>query len=540
MEIALNNKIPNYAGGLGVLAADTLLSCADLGANVVGISLIYHIDNDPKKSFDPACFMKRRKETVSIEIEGRQVQLVIWQMDIKGKKGKLPLFFLSSNTKKNSQWDRNITKYLYDANGYTRLCQEVILGIGGMRALKALGYDNISRYHMNEGHSVTLTLELLRQNSYDPEKVRPCCTFTTHTPIPAGHDYFDYDLAYRTLGKMMPADIKQYATQERLCMTQLALNMSRRSNSVSARHNQICKNMFPKVEFENITNGIYYQRWVGDQVQNVFNKHLKGWENKPKVFSKAVKSLPSEELEKAHSAQKRELVDWINKQRKLFPFKTVVKDDLFSKDVLTIGFARRFVPYKRHALIFHNSDKLKEIGYKKLQLIFAGRAHPGDEFSNNIIEKIRCFASKMQGQIRIVILKEYDLEIAKRLISGCDIWLNNPVPPREASGTSGMKAALNGGLNLSILDGWWIEGYKMDPKSGWAFGKKYLGRDMQTQPIARDNEDSEALLRLLEDAIDCYYNRREEWTERMKHAISLISYFNTHRLVKEYSKKMWS
>jgi starch phosphorylase len=540
MEIALKNEIPNYAGGLGVLAADTLLSCADLGLDLVGVSLIYHSNDDPEKGFDPARFMKRREETVTIEIQDRIVQLDIWQMDLEGKSGKkIPILFLSANNEKNQQWDRDLTKHLYAADGYTRLCQEMILGIGGVRALEATGFKDIAYYHMNEGHSVTLVMELLRKNSFDQEKVKRMCTFTSHTPIPAGHDYFDYDLAFKTLGKMVPPNVQQYATKERLGMTELALNMSIRSNSVSQRHNAVCISMFPWAEFENVTNGIYHPRWAGKEIKKVLNKELKGWQNDPNKFSKAVEKLPDKEIDQAHQAQKKELIDWINSKRKLFPFEKIVPDDLFSEDVLTIGFARRFVPYKRHTLIFKNIDALRSISYKKIQLIYAGKCHRRDEFCNSIINEIQHYASVLRGQIKVVVLKDYNLNTAKRLVTGCDVWLNNPIPPREASGTSGMKAALNGCLNISILDGWWIEGYKMEPKSGWAFGKKYLENNIISQLTAREKQDNEALLRNLEDAIDCYYNRHDEWIEKMKHAISLVSHFNTHRMVQEYYKKMW-
>lgn len=541
MEIALKNEIPNYAGGLGVLSADTLLSCADLGLNVFGVSLIYHLNDDPEKGFNPARFMKRREETIKLEIQDRIVHVDIWQLDLQGKYGhKVPIFFLSTNNEMNPQWDRDLTKHLYAADGYVRLCQEIILGIGGVRALDAVGIDDISSYHMNEGHSVTLTMELLRKKSFDQSKVKQLCTFTSHTPIPAGHDYFDYDLAFKTFGKMMPPNIQQYATQERLGMTELALNMSRRSNSVSQRHNAVCKSMFPWAQFENVTNGMYHPRWIGNHMEKVFDKYLKGWKRNPKKFEKSVEKLPDQEIEKAHRAQKKDLIDWINSKQDLFPFEKTIKDDLFSEDTFTIGFARRYVPYKRHTLIFKNIDALRNISYKKLQLIYAGKCHMRDEFCNTILSEIQHYASVLRGQVKVVVLKDYNLETAKRLVTGCDVWLNNPTPPREASGTSGMKAALNGGLNISILDGWWIEGYKKYPKSGWAFGKKYLESDMVSQIASREKKDNEALLNRLEDALDCYYNRPQEWTERMKHAISLVSYFNTHRLAKEYFKKMWS
>lgn len=540
MEIALKNEIPNYAGGLGVLSADTLLSCADLGLNVVGVSLIYHRHDDKRKGFNPARFMKRLPQTFKVDIQDRSVVVEIWRMDLTNDSGQqVPILFLSTNNEKNPSWDRDLTKHLYAADGYTRLCQEIILGIGGVRALEAAGFDNIAYYHMNEGHSVTLTLELLRRNSFDQKKVKQLCTFTSHTPIPAGHDYFDYDLVFKTMGKMMPPNIHQYTTPDRLGMTELALNMSLRSNSVSARHNAVCKGMFPWAEFENVTNGMYHPRWAGAETAKVFDKYLPGWKDNPLQFENAVEKLPDKEIKSAINAQKKQLVEWINSRQELFPFDKINKDDFFSEDTLTIGFARRYVPYKRHTLIFKNIDALRDISYKKLQLIYAGKCHLRDEFCNSIIKEIEHYATILRGQVKVVVLKDYNLETAKRMVTGCDVWLNNPIPPHEASGTSGMKAALNGGLNISILDGWWIEGYKMRPKSGWAFGKKYLGSDKVTEIAPRDKQDNESLLKILEDTMDCYYNRKDEWTTRMKHAISLVSFFNTHRLAEEYFKKMW-
>ncbi len=536
MEIALQDEIPNYAGGLGILAGDTLHSCADLGSDVVGVSLIYHQGDTEENRFKAEQFLTLHDETIEIEIEGRNIKIMIWEFDLKGKNDKsIPIIFLSSDHPDNKRWDRDLTKYLYAADRYTRLGQEMILGIAGVRALEILGYNNLNTYHMNEGHSAFLTLELLRKYEFDAEKVKSLCTFTTHTPVPAGHDHFEYNLAYSTMNKMMPLDIKEYATYEDLSTTDLALNLSRVSNSVSAKHREVCEGMFPRHNFENVTNGIYHPRWVGKEIKELLDETFPGWEEQPELLKNAVTKINSEKLVEANKKQKRELVDWLNSRKELFPFETIQDDDYFGVKTLTIGFARRYVPYKRHTLIFKDMERLRNMGYRKIQLIFAGNCHEGDSFCNQIKQEVERYSNMLRGQIRVAILTEYNIEVAKKLISGCDVWLNNPIPPREASGTSGMKAALNGGINLSILDGWWIEGFNMNNNAGWAFGNEAFEEGEN-----QDTHDSKVLLEQLTNLVDCYYNRKDEWSERMKSAISLVGYFNTHRLVNEYQEKIWT
>jgi starch phosphorylase len=442
---------------------------------------------------------------------------------------------LSTFLPENNKWDRDLTKYLYSSDGYTRLVQEAILGIGGYRALKKLGYAAIDYYHMNEGHTALLTIERLRQNGFNEDTVRQKCTFTTHTPIPAGHDYFDYNLATKTLGSFLPDNIRDYATHDRLGMTQLAMNLSSKTNSVSKRHNEVCQSMFPGYEIENVTNGVYHPRWIGSHMKALYDEHFPNWEYEPEKLIDAPRILPSDELTSAHAAEKKEFVDWINENKDFLPLPEVIDDDMFKEDVLTIGFARRFVPYKRPDLIFKHLDKLREIGYRKLQIVFAGKCHPDDMYCNTLKDAIAKYASEFRGQIRIAIIPTYNLDVAKHLVTGVDVWLNNPIPSREASGTSGMKSALNGGLNLSAMDGWWIEGIERAPLSGWMFAKRLSEEDWSN----RDEQDSCELLDNLRDVIDCYYNRPDEWLLRMKHAISLLAFFNTHRLVREYNERMW-
>ena len=536
MEFAFNKEIPNYAGGLGVLAADMMHSCADLGTPAVGVSLIYHQDDDPTQAWDPSPFMRKREETVKITIEDRTVHIAIWQMDITGTSGHVvPIIFLSTYVPENTDWDRDITRHIYSSHGYTRLCQEAVLGIGGYRALKKLGYDKVTCYHMNEGHTAFVGIERLRTNAYNEEKVRNTQTFTTHTPVPAGHDYFDYDMAYQTIGAMLPSNIRDIATHDRLGMTQLAMNLAKKTNSVSERHNEVCHQMFPEHQFENVTNGIYHLRWAGDAMAQIFDKHIAGWRENPGLLREAPSRLPNEALRNATQVEKRALMGWINSNHEFLSLPEIVDDDLFQEDVLTIGFARRFVPYKRPGLIFTDIDELRRIGYRKLQIIIASRCHPQDAFCNNLRSTIRDYSRAMRGQVRIAVIPHYDLGVAKRLVTGVDVWLNTPVSSREASGTSGMKAALNGALNLSTLDGWWIEGLRREPLSGWGFE----GAGPEQEPHGRDVSDAQKLYAELKKAITCYTTAPDEWLERKKHAIALMDFFNTHRVINEYKERVW-
>jgi len=531
MEIALDDQIPNYAGGLGVLAADILYSAADMKIPMIGVSLIYHQSENKNLAFDPTKFMEKLPQQILLPIENRKMVVNIYRFEIVGQSGfKIPIYFLSSNNKVNVRWDRDLTKNLYASDPYTRLGQEYILGAGGVKVLEELG-EKVDIYHMNEGHSALLTLELLKQEK-DQNQVKSKCTFTTHTPVAAGHDYFDYPLVTKTIGDIIPANIRSLSIFERLGMTQLAMNLSKCSNSVSLRHNDVCRKMFPGRDFKNVTNGIYHKRWIGSEMAKLFDKFLNGWETDPGMFKK-VHDLPHQELLKAKLAEKKLLIKWINSHSEYFPFADVEDHDLFDENILTLGFARRFVPYKRPELIFHNLEQLRKLGYEKLQLIFAGHCNPGDWFCEQVKQTLTDYAHQLRGQIKLVILPDYNLVTALKLVAGCDVWLNNPIQPMEASGTSGMKAALNGGLNLSILDGWWIEGYNMNPLSGWRFGSNFVENNNSS------DIDAAELYKNLEELIDCYYHNNDQWIARMKAAISLIDFFNTNRVVEQYQQNIW-
>ncbi len=537
MEFALDSRIPNYAGGLGVLAADMMHSAADMKFPMIGVSLIYHQDDDPKKAFKPEKFMKRLKPTVEVQIEDRIVKVGAFEYSVKSENGNAALlYFLTTNFPENKRWDRDLTKWLYASDQYTRIAQEAILGIGGLRMLRALGYEEIQNLHMNEGHSAFLTFESLKEQGYKDAEVRTGCTFTTHTPIKAGHDHFDYTLANQVLGKMMPWHIDRIATEKDLSMTHLAMNMSKVTNSVSTKHQEVCREMFPGYEFENVTNGIHHLTWASEPMAKLFDEKIKGWRENPKKLESALKSLPVEKLQFAHKKNKKALITWVNSHSEFFTgHSEMYPEDKFDEKTLTIAFARRFVPYKRPGLVFRNLEKLRELGYRKLQFIFAGKCHPDDNYCNWKKGDLQTCARRLRGQIRVAVVSDYNLDIAHKLISGSDIWLNNPIKPREASGTSGMKAALNGVLNLSVLDGWWIEGIKMNPDAGWGFGDTSDQFDENT----RDDIDAEELYDKLKDAIDCYYQRPKEWAKRMKSAVSLAGFFNTHRCIKQYEEKIW-
>lgn len=536
MEIALDDAIPNYYGGLGILAGDILLSASDMQRPIVGVSLIYHRHHDPKKAFHPEKHLKKLDKTVTVMIEDREVKVLIYKLEVKGKMGyKLPVYFLSTNCEENTPGDRAITQYLYASDPYLRLAQEIILGVGGVQALQKVEPESEFHYHMNEGHSAFLTLEVLRREHYNEETVRDLCTFTSHTPVAAGHDYFEYDLVYKIAGDLIPLNIKQLSTPDRLGLSQLAMNLSTCSNSVSAKHQTVCDAMFPGEKFRNVTNGIYHLRWVGNSFAKLYDRTLPEWKSNPEVFKKASKVLSNDVLLKTKLQEKKKLIDWINTHSEYFPFESPGKDDLFDEKTLTVVFARRTVSYKRTDLIFQDIEKLRELGYKKLQLVFASSWDQFGVFGKNMRSKIDLYANKLRGQIKIVVIPQYTIECSRRLVSGSDVWLNNPIPPMEASGTSGMKASLNGGINLSILDGWWIEGMNMNPQAGWGFGEtsEFL------QPQKRDEADAIELYRALHEVIDCYYKQPEYWLARMKASIELVSFFNTHRVVEEYEKNIW-
>lgn len=539
MEMGIHPKIPTYSGGLGILAGDTVKSCADLNVPLVAATLLYkkgyfhqRLDNQgnqqelPEK-WQPRKFLKSLKKRVKVTIEGRDVYIKAWWYAITGENGyRVPVLFLDTDIEPNSQYDRSLSYYLYGGDDKYRLAQEAVLGIGGVRMLKELGYHWISRYHMNEGHASLLTLELLNQRKrdqepiWDIEGVRRMCVFTTHTPVPAGHDKFSYDLVKEVLGDFVPIDLlRDLDGEDHLNMTLLALNLSNYVNGVAKKHGKISQEMFPGYHVDSITNGVHSSSWVSEGFKNIYNEYIPGWRNDPFSLRYAL-SIPKDKIWNAHYVAKKELIDYVNKN----------EGATMDCDTLTIGFARRATAYKRADLVFFDTNRLAQIAQNvgKLQFIFSGKAHPKDLPGKELIKRIFSASEQLKDNVQIAYLENYDIDLANMLISGVDLWLNTPRKPKEASGTSGMKAAHNGVPSLSILDGWWIEGC-IEGLTGWSIGS---AEDVEND----DARDSNSLYEKLEKTIiPLFYSNRQHWIDVMRHTIAMnASFFNTHRMVQQY------
>jgi starch phosphorylase len=545
MEIGILNEIRSYSGGLGVLAGDTIKSAADLKLPMVAVTLLsskgyftQNIDQEGNQTespaeWEPAKFMHLLPHRVYVELEGREVSVQAWlyvQKSITG--GMVPILFLDTDLDENRQEEREITWHLYGGGERYRLKQEAILGIGGVRMLREMDFE-IKKYHMNEGHASLLTIELLQEYKRDIEevwdedliwdipRVKDLCVFTTHTPVEAGHDKFSYDLVNEVLGEPLPLHIlKGLCGQDGLNMTLLGLNLSEYVNGVAKKHRDVSRNMFPGYEISAITNGVHSFSWTCESMRRLYDKYLPGWANEPEVFVR-IGRVPDEELWEAHMEAKKKLIDHINETTAGMEY-----------DVLTFGFARRATAYKRAALIFRDVERLAKIGKGKIQFVFAGKAHPNDTPGKDTIKYIFECIEKLKGKIKAVYLKNYDMRMALDLVSGVDVWLNTPMRPREASGTSGMKAAHNGVMNFSVLDGWWIEGH-IEGYTGWSIGPPPTETTMVE---ASDEQDLEDLLDKLGNIIiPLYYGDRHTWIRMMQNAIGKNAYyFNTHRMMRRY------
>lgn len=540
MEIALGKDIPTYAGGLGVLAADIMRSCTDMKVPAACVTVCWKhgymkqkINLDGSQEYEdiswkPEKFMKRIPKTVTVKIEGRDVVIGGWEFELEHDGHKIPIYFLDTNLDENCPEDRAITEHLYGGEGATRLKQELVLGVGGVRMLRALGYKEVGTYHMNEGHAALLSLELLREHDYKDSEVRKICAFTTHTPVAAGHDTFDYETAHRVCGDLLPWHIRDIAGQDRLSMTILAMSMSHQTFGVSRVHGVVSMNMFQRSDIDAITNGIHHVHWCSPEMQKLLDKHATGWRENPEILTEKCRDIPDEELWNAHMNAKKRLIDEVNKH-------TVTP---FDAESLTIASARRVVSYKRPELIYTNLERLSEVCQGRIQIVHAGNAHPNDRFGQEVIRRMIERSQKLRDCVRVVYLPNYNPDLAKLLVQGADVWLNTPMRLHEASGTSGMKAALNGTLNLSTLDGWWIEGYEMDPEAGWRIGPLAPAHDSSEHRKI----DAEDIYTELEFQIlpEYEYKDRKRWIRRMKRAIGLIGYFNTKRCVEEYLEKAWT
>ncbi len=546
MEIGIQNDIPTYSGGLGVLAGDTIRTGADLKLPMVAVTLftkkgyfIQELDEYGRQteypvSWDPYKYMTLLPTKITVQIEGRDVLLQAWEYNVESlTRGCVPIFFLDTDVDGNTPEDREITHYLYGGDLSYRLKQEIVLGIGGVRILHELGFE-IKKYHMNEGHSSFLTLELLNRFKrpiedvwdeklvWDVEKVKDLCVFTTHTPIEAGHDRFPYDLVTKTMGELIPLNVlKELGGQEFLNMTRLGFNLSEFINGVAKKHSEVSQSMFPGYEISAITNGVHTFTWTCNSFKTLYDKHLPGWANEPELFVR-VGRIPDEELWAAHIEAKKVLLDYVRNNTGV---------DM-SPDILTIGFARRATAYKRADLIFSDIERLERIGGEKLQIIYAGKAHPKDDLGKKLIEKIFSIKESLKDKIKMAYVKNYDMDIALKMVSGVDVWLNTPLRPREASGTSGMKAAHNGVINFSVLDGWWIEGH-IEGFTGWSIGPTPTETKLIDNMDTRDADD--LYNKLGNIIIPMYYHDRHTWIRMMQNAIGKNAYyFNCHRMMRRY------
>jgi len=552
MEIALEPGIPTYAGGLGVLAGDTLRSAADSKVPMVAVTLLhrqgyFYQRLDPSGwqqeepvAWDPTDFLMELPQRASLMIEGRLVNLRAWQYEVKGLGGfTVPVYLLDADLPENADWDRTLTHWLYGGDLHYRLCQEAVLGIGGVRMLRALGHDQLGRFHMNEGHASLLTLALLDEQAKqagrsafvheDVEAVRPHCVFTTHTPVPAGHDQFPMDVVRRVLGDRPEFGTMQdiFCCEGVLNLTYLALNLSHYVNGVAKKHREVSQHMFAHYTIDAITNGVHAATWTAPSFQALFDHYIPGWREDNFSLRYAL-SIPKPELWQAHLHAKRQLMDYVNHQTNLG----------MDADVFSLGFARRAATYKRGDLLFQDLERLTGIIAKAgpMQLLFAGKAHPQDQGGKELVKRIVQAKEALKGHIKVAYLENYDMAMGQLVTAGVDVWLNTPQPPMEASGTSGMKAALNGVPSLSILDGWWIEGC-IEGVTGWAIG--HDARQAATEADAV--QDAAALYDQLEHTVvPLFYRNRDRFIDVMRHAIALNgSFFNTERMVNQYIAKAY-
>ena len=546
MEVGLRDDIPTYSGGLGILAGDTVKSASDLCLPFIAVTLMsrkgyfrQEIDSEGRQKefpvvWDPSKLLTNAEEKISIFIENREVFVQAWIYFVESPRvASVPVIYLDTDLPENSAEDRTLTDQLYGGDESYRLKQEMILGIAGVRMLRKLGFQ-VKKYHMNEGHAAFLTLELLHEykkdieavwdesHIWDTEAVRNLCVFTTHTPVEAGHDKFSYELFNNIFGDYFPENIlKTLAGEKNVNMTLLGFNLSKYVNGVAKKHGEVSQNMFPGYQINAITNGVHSYTWTSDSFKQIFDKYLPGWANEPEIFVR-IGVIPDDEIWAAHIDAKKKLIDYVNS----------VSDADMDIDTLTIGFARRSTAYKRADLLFSDIDRLEKIGSGKIQLIYGGKAHPKDIPGKELIEKIISYKTDLKGKIKIAFIQNYNMDIALKLVSGADIWLNTPLRPLEASGTSGMKAAHNGVINFSVLDGWWIEGH-IEGFTGWAIGPaaKEIVPDENMNQI-----DAEDLYNKLEKVIiPLYYDDRKTWIRMMQNAIGKNAYyFNSHRMMRRY------
>jgi starch phosphorylase len=550
MEIALASEIPTYAGGLGVLAGDTLRSAADMGLPMVAVTLLYRkgyfrqvLDANGHQTekdvvWVPEQFLVRMPTEVEVTVLGRTVRVGLWRYLVAGCDGhQIPVYLLDTDLEGNHEEDRRITDHLYAGEERHRLTQEAVLGLGGRRMLDALGLRP-TRYHMNEGHSSLLAIDLLRKlcdearaasgssDSHQLEaciaRVREACVFTTHTPIPAGHDRFSRALAEEVFGAQQVAEVAQVPRilASELNMSTVGLELSGFVNGVSLRHAEVTRGMFPGHTIHAVTNGVHSATWTSPFMQAVFDRHIPSWRRHGHAL-RGAQRIPTAEIVAAHRAAKRALVEELN----------TLGDHNLDPDRFTIGFARRVTSYKRINLLLRDVRRLREIASRwgSLQIVFSGKAHPRDLEGKRLIEAVFRQQEALLPYVRLVFVPGYDMRLCGKIVAGVDLWLNTPTPPLEASGTSGMKAVHNGVPNLSVRDGWWCEGF-VAGHTGWVIEPPGEGDG------GVDDRDADHLYKILDhEVLPMYVGNQHRWGEVMRDCIALAaSYFNSQRMLEEY------
>lgn len=593
-EFGLHSSIPIYSGGLGILAGDHCKEASDLGIPIAGLGFMYpqgyfqqritpegwqQAEHKPfnrlESPIKPATTAAGTPCQIKVEMGQRVVSALVWQVQV----GRVSLYLIDTDIPENTPADRELSARLYGGDQEVRLCQEILLGIGGVRVFRALGLSP-TVWHVNEGHSAFLTLELLREYVRDGhsaaeamQRVRQQVIFTTHTPVPAGHDVFPHHLMERyfhgyweQLGVGRDGFFQLGEHPEHpgagFNMTALALRLSGHRNAVSREHGRVSRKMWrclwpdlpeDQVPIRSVTNGIHVPTWVASEMNHLYSKYLgPDWADRsddPAIWHRVIE-IPDHELWAVRQTLKRKLMSFIRERARagwmqgtLTPEQVLASGTLLDPEALTIGFARRFATYKRATLLFHSVPRLKHIlqdRWRPVQIIFAGKAHPADEPGRHFIHQVYSFCKDHGLGGHIAFIEDYDMHMAKFLVQGVDVWLNTPRPPLEASGTSGQKAALNGVPHLSVLDGWWNEGY--DGANGWAITGSAEMPDMQAQ----DAHDAEELYRILEqDVVPLYYMRDRDgiprgWMQIVKDAIrTVVPRFCTRRMVKEYMEQMY-
>ena len=533
-EIGISSSLPTYSGGLGVLAGDHIKASGDIGLSMCAITLLYRegyfkqrideegIQTETYPRFDPYPLLKKLDVRFTLRLRARDVWIQVYRFDYVGHGGHaVPIYFLDTDVEENIKDDRIISQRLYSGNKDHRILQEAILGFGGTKLLDELGQNDIKKYHMNEGHCSFLVLHLLEKFNGDMEKVKSLCHFTTHTPVPAGHDHFSENRVKKLLRGLLPEDLKlpSLVQNGRLHMTELGLFFSRTANGVSALHGDVAQDQFPWSNIDFITNGVHHSYWMGSPFKRVYDQYVPEWRANPECLLK-VDDIADDVIWNAHQERKQYLLGYANSQ----------VSKALDGDTLTIGFARRAATYKRAQLLFHDMGRLESLGAEKIQVIFSGKAHPKDHEGKEVIRQIVSKSKAMFGKVKIIYLENYNMWLGRMITSGVDVWLNTPLRPNEASGTSGMKATLNGVPNLSVLDGWWAEGCK-NGVNGWAVG----------DPEHPDDEkDAGHLFSVLENSvIPTFYNDRNKWISMMKEAIKTGVDFTAHRMIMEYNQKFY-